>query len=185
MPLPLAAAALIGTGVEVLGGLFSNKKQIDLSREQMAFQREMASTQYQRSAKDLEKAGLNRILALGSPAASPGGAMASISNPTAGVANSARNVALLNTQKKLLDTQIYQSTAAGLQADAAGVKLLKEATGQDLANKEAEMRLKVYQKYPQLFMLNQFSAPAATGMAGAKSVIEGLGKGITKLMRIK
>lgn len=42
---------------------------------QMAFQREMSSTAYSRAAKDLEKAGLNRILAIGGPSTTPAGAM--------------------------------------------------------------------------------------------------------------
>lgn len=50
-----------------------NAKQAEYNR---AWQEKMANTAYQRAAKDLEAAGLNRILALGSPAATPGGAMA-------------------------------------------------------------------------------------------------------------
>ena len=56
----------------------ANEANVNLSREQMAFQREMSNTAYQRSAEDLEKAGLNRVLALGSPASTPAGAMADV-----------------------------------------------------------------------------------------------------------
>lgn len=56
----------------------ANKQNIALSREQMAFQERMRNTQYQAAAKDLEKAGLNRILALGSPAAAPAGSTATV-----------------------------------------------------------------------------------------------------------
>lgn len=83
-----------GIAGNVIGGLFgrsgqraANEANIALAREQMAFQREMASTQYQRAAKDLEAAGLNRILALGSPAAAPQGAKPTIINEEAALAD--------------------------------------------------------------------------------------------------
>lgn len=43
------------------------------------FQQQMSSTAYQRAAADLQAAGLNRILAVGSPSSSPSGSAASIS----------------------------------------------------------------------------------------------------------
>lgn len=81
----------IATGLgSIIGGLFgrsgqsaANKQNLKIAREQMAFQERMSSTAYQRSAKDLEAAGLNRILALGSPASSPVGARAQMQNPDA------------------------------------------------------------------------------------------------------
>ena len=79
------SAATIGSSV--LGGLFgksgqsaanaANARQAALNRQ---FQRNMSNTAYQRAAKDLDAAGLNRILAIGSPASTPGGAQARFEN---------------------------------------------------------------------------------------------------------
>lgn len=82
----LGAAAIAG-GFELLGGLLGrsgtsamNRANLKIAREQMAFQERMSSSAYQRSAEDLRKAGLNRILALGSPASTPSGARAQMQN---------------------------------------------------------------------------------------------------------
>jgi len=75
---------------EIIGGLISksgqssaNRANLNIAREQMKFQERMSNTAYQRSAADLKKAGLNRILALGSPASSPQGASATMQNTKA------------------------------------------------------------------------------------------------------
>lgn len=79
---------------EIIGGLIgksgqksANAANLKISREQMAFQERMSNTAYQRSSKDLEAAGLNRILALGSPASSPQGASATMQNENAQLAS--------------------------------------------------------------------------------------------------
>lgn len=85
-----AAAPFAGPLANLAGGLLGAKGQRDanrqsaaMAREQMDFQERMSSTAYQRAAGDLEAAGLNRILALGSPASSPAGARAVMQNPNA------------------------------------------------------------------------------------------------------
>lgn len=50
------------------------------SRKQQKFQEKMANTQYQRAAKDLEAAGLNRVLALGGGASAPAGTASTLPN---------------------------------------------------------------------------------------------------------
>lgn len=86
----LLGAAALTAGGSLLGGLIGKKgaedanlQNIKLAREQMAFQERMSNTAYQRATTDLQKAGLNRILALGSPASSPGGARTQVVNELA------------------------------------------------------------------------------------------------------
>jgi hypothetical protein len=66
--------AIIGAGASLAGTAMTNSAASAASKKQMNFQRWMSNTAYRRAARDMEKAGLNRILALGSPASTPGGA---------------------------------------------------------------------------------------------------------------
>lgn len=100
----LALAAMISGGATIAGGAIGasgarsaarrasqeaaldrqfQAEQAQLDRQ---FQRNLSNTAYRRAARDLEKAGLNRILALGSPASSPGGRGVSGSSAAAPVA---------------------------------------------------------------------------------------------------
>jgi len=131
-----------GIAGSVIGGLFgrsgqksANEMNAQLAREQMQFQERMSSTAYQRAAKDLDAAGLNRILALGSPASSPSGAKAEFGNENAllsegigkGVSNAMAAVQLKQSVK--------ESNARIMQLGAQTAKTNAETT---LTGKRAE-----------------------------------------------
>jgi hypothetical protein len=83
--MPWGAIGQIGGAL--IGGLFASQGQkdanamnIQLARENRNWQERMSNTAYQRAAHDLDKAGLNRIMAFGSPATTPGGNVATVGN---------------------------------------------------------------------------------------------------------
>ncbi len=90
----------------IIGGLFgrsgqesANEANLRIARENREWQERMSNTAYQRSAADLSKAGLNRILALGQPASTPAG-----------------NIATMQNKNALLAQGINQSVTSGLAA---------------------------------------------------------------------
>lgn len=76
-----AAGSLAGSGLSARSGRDINQRNLQIAREQMAFQERMSNTAYSRAAADMENAGLNRILALGNAASTPSGASATMQNP--------------------------------------------------------------------------------------------------------
>lgn len=121
-----AAAGDLGSAV--ISGLFGQHS----AKKQMQFQEYMANTQYQRAAVDLEKAGLNRILALGSPAPSPAGAAATMpdskvgtSYQTGATAKQQRNVMAASEKltNEQANTERSQQALLGVQAAAIAQKL--------------------------------------------------------------
>lgn len=95
----------IGAAVGSIGsGLFSRRSD----KKARQYQEALDNSRYQRAAADMEKAGLNRILALGSPATSFSGGSGSMPDVgQAGVAGAEqqRKRKLVNSELGLLNTQ--------------------------------------------------------------------------------
>lgn len=77
-----AGADLLGGALGFLGGEDTNKANMAIVKEQEDFQERMRSTAYQTAVTDLEKAGLNPMLAYSNgPAATPSGNAIAMQNP--------------------------------------------------------------------------------------------------------
>ena len=124
---------LAGVAGSLIGGLFgdrgqsaANRANLQIARENREFQERMSNTAYQRAAKDLEAAGLNRILALGSPSSTPSGNTAVMQNTkaqrAAAISNAAHSAMSLRTQQAQIKQIQAQTKNLNVDAD------LKRAT---------------------------------------------------------
>lgn len=93
-------AAALGAGASMFGGeqgrrgqRSANRTNIQIARERMAWEQTMSSTAHQRETKDLEAAGLNRILGVsGSGSSTPSGANPMVQSEMESVASSAKEM---------------------------------------------------------------------------------------------
>lgn len=128
--------SLITAGASILGGMLgasgqrdANRANLQIAREQMDFQKTMSGTAYQRAVADMERAGLNPMLAYSQGGAStPPGASAKMENVLgAGVSSAMASGNLVAAAQ-----QAQQSQAMTDQIQATTKKIESETMEHDV-----------------------------------------------------
>jgi membrane-associated HD superfamily phosphohydrolase len=124
---PATIAASAAAVASFIGGERRNRAQEELSNAQMAFQREMSDTAYQRQVKDLKAAGINPMLSskLGG-ASTPMGSQAILQDTISPAVQQFNQTRLASAQEAQYEAQTGLTNTQVRQVEAATEKIHEE-----------------------------------------------------------
>lgn len=143
----------------------ANAQRIAAAQKQMDFQKGMSDTAHQREMNDLERAGLNPILAARYGGSStPGGAMAQIADT---VTPAATTALAKSRQAKELETM-----AANINVADATAKRTEQAARTEKENTELIRMKELTERYQQKMIRNQIAKTQAETIGTQQSTAE-------------
>lgn len=186
---PLFGLGLAGPLAQSAAGIFNNERNIDMqqetnaanaamAREQMSFQERMSNSAYQRQARDLEKAGLNRILGAtsGGGASTPGGASSTAVAPRSDLGNvisgSINSGAELFSRAR--EDQLRQAQINSVNADVANKVVDQELKKLEVVAKNVDMPAFKKEAMARQVMAD-FQESMGPSMKKASLLIDGIG----------